>query len=195
LDRETEAAQKEKEMNIKTPEPILREMRVVAMVHAGTLFRAFRSSRGIQRYPFLGIAFDLEVLRKATAAGATRIKLYDRDTGATYETDMDKFRKLGFRNPTNAEQWIMKLPEWKRREPGEEDQEIPAEMERLPDDERDPIEVACAAIIAHSGGKRRVQGKIDCPVCQKAEALEYSIESNGQVLARCATETCVRWME
>jgi hypothetical protein len=177
--------------------PIILNERIVAVVAAKTLFRAMSARRGMMRYPYLGIAFDIDALRQATKAQAERIVVFNRDDGSTYETSMEQFRKQGERNPMNAEQWMMKLTLWKRRDRGEEDQELPEELARCdwgdePQRREDPIEAARKAIVA-TGSAR---GRIDCPICKCSGTLAFAVaQSNGHVSASCGTDGCVRWME
>lgn len=61
--------------------------------------------------------------------------------------------------------------------------------------------LARKAIVEHLGGPWKkgmagVGGRIDCPVCKQALALQFSRSGyNGHIHARCDTENCVAWME
>jgi hypothetical protein len=56
------------------------------------------------------------------------------------------------------------------------------------------IFTARRAIAEATGGKRRVQGTIDCPNCADGK-LRYSVASNGHVWGSCTTKGCASWME
>lgn len=51
------------------------------------------------------------------------------------------------------------------------------------------------AIVKATGGKRRVQGRIDCPVCKGLKTLGFVVHGNGHIHAACSTDDCVCWME
>ena len=61
--------------------------------------------------------------------------------------------------------------------------------------------IARAAIVDYLGGpwKRgmgKSGGRIDCPVCGKESALQFSRSGyNGHIHAACDTDDCVSWME
>lgn len=57
------------------------------------------------------------------------------------------------------------------------------------------INIARAAIVHLTKGKRRVQGELPCPICKPAGKLSFSVAYNGHVHACCTTKDCVRWME
>lgn len=48
----------------------------------------------------------------------------------------------------------------------------------------------------HTGPYRTVEGKIDCPVCGREDALRYRRSGyNGHVHAQCDTQDCVFFIE
>lgn len=58
------------------------------------------------------------------------------------------------------------------------------------------VTLARVAIVANSGGKRRVSGNMPCPICKKPTGdLKYHVAYNGHIHACCSTPDCVRWME
>lgn len=60
---------------------------------------------------------------------------------------------------------------------------------------------ARSAIVESLGGSWKKgtpsqRGKIDCPVCKKPRALNFSRSGyNGHIHAQCSTDGCVAWME
>ncbi len=60
---------------------------------------------------------------------------------------------------------------------------------------------ARSAIVQSCGGKWKRgdpgrQGKVNCPVCQGVDSLQYTRAGyNGHIHARCKTDGCVSWME
>jgi hypothetical protein len=74
-----------------------------------------------------------------------------------------------------------------REEAETEEREFEAMVNRL--------NIARAAIVRHTGGKRGVGGDISCPNCEGG-TLRFSVSGyNGHIHARCSTEGCATWME
>ena len=70
--------------------------RAVGRVEGGVFRRVMRSTvHQLQRPP--AWAADVDALDQARAAGATRVEIFDRDTGATYAADLADFYRRGVR--------------------------------------------------------------------------------------------------
>lgn len=70
--------------------------RAVGRVEGGVFRRVMRSTKHqLQRPP--AWAADLDALDQARAAGASRVEIFDRDTGATYAADLADFYRRGVR--------------------------------------------------------------------------------------------------
>jgi len=85
----------------KEPTRIYGGGRVVGSVKNGTLFKSIKSS-GYLRVP-LGIAFSLESLAAAEAAGAVRVQITDKEDGTIYRATIEHIRTAGF--PVNRRGW------------------------------------------------------------------------------------------
>lgn len=68
--------------------------RVVGSVKNGTFFKNIKAN-GYLRVP-PGIAFSVESLAAAEAAGASRVQVVDRETGTIYRATIEHIRAVGF---------------------------------------------------------------------------------------------------
>ena len=86
--------------------------RVVGHVEDGVLWKRVRGSRHMLRKP-RAWAFDVQSLRDAEAAGATRVEVHDIDSGMTYSASLRQIRQCGFRvNRGHGDQIALRLGEW-----------------------------------------------------------------------------------
>lgn len=51
------------------------------------------------------------------------------------------------------------------------------------------------AIVEHTGGKRGVDGTIDCPACGTGKVRFAVAGINGHIWAKCSTQGCAEWVE
>ena len=58
----------------------------------------------------------------------------------------------------------------------------------------EPRPEASAKVVEVTGGKRRVVGETECPICHVG-TLHYSVAGNGHIHGQCATVDCVNWLE
>jgi hypothetical protein len=78
----------------KKPAPVYTRGRVVGSVKGGTFFKSIKSS-GYLRVP-PGIAFSVESLAAAEAAGAVRVQVTDKEDGTIYRATIEHIRAAGF---------------------------------------------------------------------------------------------------
>ena len=67
---------------------------VVGRVEGDTFYKSARSTVHLLRKP-RAWACDVEALDQARAAGAVKVELFDRDTGATYRVELVEFYRRG----------------------------------------------------------------------------------------------------
>jgi len=75
--------------------PIFLNGRVVGHVRDGVFEKTLARSRHFLRRP-PAIAFDRSTLQDARRAGATRVRIYEREQGDVYEADLDEVELHGF---------------------------------------------------------------------------------------------------
>lgn len=94
--------------------------RRVASVRGDVLCVTLHSSRGhlLQRPPGPGLAFNVEVLERAEALGATHVVIRDADTGRRYEANLVDFRAHGIQFDFGfGNQVCLRLEYWQVSEP------------------------------------------------------------------------------
>jgi len=69
--------------------------RVIGHVRDGVFEKTLARSRHFLRRP-PAIAFDRATLRDARQAGATRVRIMEREQGDVYEADLDEVERYGF---------------------------------------------------------------------------------------------------
>lgn len=79
---------------VNKPVPVFTRGRVVGSVKGGTFFKSIKAN-GYLRVP-PGIAFSLESLAAAEAAGAVRVQVTDREVGTIYRATIEHIRQVGF---------------------------------------------------------------------------------------------------
>lgn len=84
---------------VKKPTQIYTRGRVVGSVKNGTFCKTIKAN-GYLRVP-PGIAFSLESLAAAEAAGATRVQVVDKEQETIYRTTIEHIRAVGF--PVNRQ--------------------------------------------------------------------------------------------
>ena len=80
--------------DVKKPTQIYTRGRVVGSVNNGCFTKPIKAN-GYLRVP-PGIAFSVESLAAAEAAGATRVQVVDRETGTIYRATIEHIRAVGF---------------------------------------------------------------------------------------------------
>lgn len=92
--------------------------KVVGYVLDGTFYKSLKSSKHFLRKP-PAIAFDVQSLRDARAAGASKAQIIDQDTGTIYRASIDRIMKDGWTfNRGFGNQIALPMEGWTRTKKG-----------------------------------------------------------------------------
>lgn len=92
--------------------PIYVNGRAIAKVKGDTLIKSIHGSRHMLRQP-RAIAFDVDSLNQAEAAGAVLVNVTDQETGVIYRSTIAHIRDKGIRlNRGYGEQIALPLEGW-----------------------------------------------------------------------------------